>query len=121
MLSGWDFSKLAQDQKRFQRPTDCKLAPMVKDLNDWRFIQTDLVQGQSDNAISQVNKVIQGSLDLHIRSMRAAVKSGNFGAVSSSDDEGYWLVRWTGPPHQLTEEAFVEGGQRYHAHWNLGL
>ena len=110
MLSGWDFSKLAQDQKRFQRPTDCKLAPMMQDLNDWLFIQTDLLQGQSDNAKSQVNKVIQGSLDLHIRSMRAAVKSGNFGAVSSSDDEGYWLVRWTGPPHQLTEDAFVEGG-----------
>jgi hypothetical protein len=103
-------SKSPQDQERFQRPPNCKLTPMMKDMNDWLFIRTDLVQAHSDSAKSQINMVLQHSLDLHVASMSTAVKSGNFGVISSNDDEGYWLVKWTGPPHQLTMESFVEGG-----------
>ena len=83
---------------------------MMKDMNDWLFISTDLVQENRDHVKAQINKVLQDSLDLHVAETKNDIVSGNFGAVSNSNKDLFWLVKWTGPPHQLIAASFVEGG-----------
>ena len=81
----WDFTKTHQDQERFQRPANCKLFPMMKDMNDWIFIETELVQQHNDVAKSQCNKVLNKSINLHIQEIKAAMKPLHFGAISCNN------------------------------------
>ena len=122
-LRPWDFSKTAQDQERFQRPVNCKLFPMMKDMNDWIFIKTELVQTNNDVAISQCNKVLNESINLRVLEIKAAIKPLHFAAISCNDKrESFWLVQWRGEPFQLTQEEIVEGGTvLMHANRNMGL
>ena len=107
LLRPWELGIPPQEQKRYQRAPNCKLTPMMKDMNDWLFVSTDLLQANSDTAKAQINNVLQESLDLHVSSMKAAVISGKFGTVSNSKKERFWLVKWTGPPHQLTAPRYL--------------
>ena len=81
----------------------------MKDMNDWLFITTSLVQENSDKAKTQCNLVLEKSLDLHVETFHLEIKINKFGAISSGDHEPFWLDQWQGPPHQLTVETMVEG------------
>ena len=108
---GWDFTKSAQDQEKFQRPPNCQLTPTMKDMNNWLFISTHLQQSTNDEAKAQCNQVLQDSLKLHVREILTKIKPLQFGAISCNKKrELFLLVQWQGVPFQLTEEAFVEGG-----------
>ena len=84
---------------------------MMKDMNDWIFIKTELVQQNNDVAKSQCNKELNDSLNLRIEEIKAAIKPLHFGAIScNAEREFFWLVQWRGEPFKLTQQEFVEGG-----------
>ncbi len=79
------------------------------DLNAWKFIETDLVQGASDKAKKQVNELLQMKSDQYLHTSRDNIKLLHFGAISCGESEGIWLVQWTAHPFQLQVPTQVEG------------
>ena len=90
LTSTWDLGKAAQEQIRFKAAPNCELKPLLGDLNAWKFIETDLVQGASDKAKKQVNELLQMKSDQYLHTSRDNIKLLHFGAISCGDPEGFW-------------------------------
>jgi hypothetical protein len=105
----WDLGKTARDQNRFKPAPNCELKPLLGDLNNWKFITTELVQMESDKAKKQVNVLLQMKLDQLVDTTRDNIKLLHFGAISCGDAEEFWLVEWNSHPFQLQAPTQVEG------------
>jgi hypothetical protein len=115
IMKPWDLGKSAQDQERFKLAPNCVLTPLLDDLNEWRFITPELVEGSknSNKGKRQINKLFQLSLDAHVSKIEDDIKLQGFGAISSGDDrDPFWLVQWTSKPFELQEPTRVEGASR---------
>ena len=60
---------------------------MMKDMNDWIFIETELVQANKDVAKSKCNKLLNKSINLRIQEIKAVIKPLHFGAISCNDKQ----------------------------------
>ena len=100
----WDLGKTAKTQECFKTAPNCRIGPMMGDLNDWKLIRIDM-KSQSNRAKKEVNAILQWIMSIHVKKMQQEIKKDNIGAVSLVNVKGYHLVQWTDSPFQLAEEA----------------
>ena len=92
-----------EKQERYS-PTgfNCKHHELFEGLNDWRIVEMVPAEGECDMEELQDSylEVLDGLVD----QMTPQVKVGNVGAVNVDDDDGFYLVRWTGVPSTQQED-----------------
>ena len=100
-------------QDKFKRPTDCYFAPMMIDddndgnLNRWNFIKVESIPGEFEEG--EVNAIEVDILQSHVNRVAEDIEKGGYGAINADEDDGYWLVQWSGDPYPIQREMEVEG------------
>jgi hypothetical protein len=98
-------------QPRFKNPENCEYKPVLEDYNDWKFVTVEPTknstpQEQQEELTLFYNEILQQYEDR----AKEEIVVGGFGAMETeADTNGYYLIKWTSEPYQLTEETEVEG------------
>jgi hypothetical protein len=113
----WD-DNIADDQwstqKRFEKPVNCSLEPILSEQNNWRFVRiVPTKKSTEEEQEEELNGIYAEVLHQYEANAIDGIIHGGYGAMDSQArdaKDGYYLIRWTGTPYLLTApNANVQG------------
>ena len=96
-----------KNQPRFAHVEACEKSKVYGDYNDWILVELVPKAGASQEELNEAD----GRVLLTLQAlMFDKISAGEFGAIGAADEDGFYLVKWTGAPYVLQEDKVVMDG-----------